>query len=106
MMLVLAELTGKFGRVSTMASIVAIITRVIRRSASLYVFVVGLGYALGGLTFDILFFLPVTNNLEGKKRKIYLLIISSRNPGNAKSYRPGRWPCSFQRVLPRLPLPQ
>ena len=75
-MLVLAELTGKFGRVSIMASIVAIITRVIRRSASLYVFVVGFGYALGGLAFDTLFFLPVMNTLRGKKRKIYLVLIS------------------------------
>lgn len=76
MMLVLAELTGKFGRVSTMASIVAIITRVIRRSASLYVLVVGFGYALGGIAFDTLFFLPVMSTLEGKKRKIYLVLIS------------------------------
>lgn len=76
-MLVLAELSGKFGRVSIMASIVAIVTRIIRRSASLYVLVVGLGYALGGLTFDILFFLPIMNKLEGKKRKIYLLCIST-----------------------------
>ena len=75
-MLVLAELTGKFGRVSIMASIVAIITRVIRRSASLYVLVVGLGYALGGLAFDTLFFLPVMRTLQGNKRKIYLGLIS------------------------------
>ncbi len=75
-MLILAEFTGKFGRVSIMASIVAIITRVIRRSASLYVLVVGLGYALGGLAFDTLFFLPFMSTLKGKKRKIYLALIS------------------------------
>jgi hypothetical protein len=76
-MLILAELSGKFGRVSFMASIVAIVTRTIRRSASLYILIVGLGYALGGLTFDILFFLPIMNKLEGKKRKMYLLVIST-----------------------------
>lgn len=77
LMLILAELTGKFGRVSIMAAVAALATRVIRRSASLYIWVVGLGYALGGLVFDLLFFTPIANNLEGKTRKAYLLTISA-----------------------------
>lgn len=75
-MLVLAELTGKFGRVSIMAAVAALATRMIRRSASLYMWMVGLGYALGGLTFDLLFFIPFTSNFEGRTRKVNLLIIS------------------------------
>jgi hypothetical protein len=75
-MLLLAELTGKFGRVSIMAAVAAAATRTVRRSASLYVWVLGLGYFLGGLTFDLLFFMPIANNFEGKTRKAYLLTIS------------------------------
>jgi len=72
-MVVLAELTGKFGRVSLMSAIAALATRIVRRSASLYALTVGLGYALGGFAFDILYFLPFTGNLEGGSRKIYIL---------------------------------
>jgi len=76
LMLILAELTGKFGRVSIMAAVAALATRVIRRSALLYIWVIGLGYALGGLVFDLLFFVPFANNLRGKNRNAYLLTIS------------------------------
>lgn len=76
LMLILAELTGKFGRVSIMAAVAALATRVIRRSASLYIWMVGLGYALGGLSFDLLFFISGANNPERKNRKISLLTIS------------------------------
>lgn len=76
LMLVLAELTGKFGRVSIMAAVAAFATRMVRRSASLYIWMVGLGYALGGLMFDLLFFMPFTSKFEGRTRKAYLLIIS------------------------------
>ncbi len=76
LMLILAELTGKFGRVSIMATVAALATRMIRRSASLYVWVLGLGYVLGGLTFDLLFFMPIANNFEGKPRNVYLLATS------------------------------
>jgi len=75
-MLVLAELTGKFGRVSIMAAVAALATRMVRPSASLYIWMVGLGYALGGLTFDLLFFIPFISGFEGWTRKVYLLIIS------------------------------
>jgi len=76
LMLIVAELTGKFGRVSIMAAVAALATRMIRTSPALYIWVVGLGYALGGLTFDLLFFIPVVNNLEEKGRKAYILTIS------------------------------
>jgi len=76
LMLIVAELTGKFGRVSIMAAVAALATRMIRVSPSLYVWVVGLGYTLGGLTFDLLFFIPGVSSFEGKTRKAYLLTIS------------------------------
>ena len=76
LMVVLAELTGRFGRVSLMSAIAALATRIVRRSASLYALTVGLGYALGGLVFDILYFLPFANNFEGRRRKIYILVCS------------------------------
>lgn len=76
LMVILAELTGRFGNVSIMSSVVALATRAIRRSASLYIWVVGLGYSLGGLTFDFLFFLPALSNLKGKARKMYVLASS------------------------------
>lgn len=73
LMLILAELTQKFGRISIMSMIAGLATRIVRRSASLYALTVGLGYALAGFVFDILFFLPFANNLEGMGRKTYLL---------------------------------
>lgn len=75
LMLVLAEISGKFGRVSTMAAIAALATRVIRRSA-LEGLIVGLGYFLGGLTFDLLFFIPVVNKFKGKTQNIWILTTS------------------------------
>lgn len=76
LMLVLAELTGRFGRVTAMSFIAAFATRIVRRSASLYALTVGLGYALAGFIFDMLFFLPYTESLGGKTRKAYLLAAS------------------------------
>lgn len=72
LMLVLAELTGRFGRVTAMSFIAAFATRIVRRSASLYALTVGLEYALAGFTFDILY----TESLGGKTRKAYLLAAS------------------------------
>ena len=77
LMFVLAELTGKFGRVSIMASIAALVTRMFRRSPyAVGGLVIGVGYALGGLIFDLLFMYKA-NNLEGLKLKIYLLIAAT-----------------------------
>jgi len=73
LMLVLAEIIGRFGRVSLMAAIAALATRMIRYSASLYVWVVGLGYALGGLAFDALFFIPLARGFRRGRRTGYLV---------------------------------
>lgn len=73
---ILAELTNRFGRVSLMATIAALTTRIIRRSAALYVWVVGLGYALGGVTFDTLFSMIVKRVQKVRFRSFYLIIIS------------------------------
>jgi len=76
LMLVLAALTGKFGRVTTMAAIASAATRIIR-PGRLYSLFVGLGYAFGGLTFDLLYFLPWIRNHKEKTGKTYLLAISA-----------------------------
>jgi hypothetical protein len=75
LMLTLASLTGKFGRVTTMAAIASLATRIIRLGAP-YSWFVGLGYALGGLTFDLLFFFPPAKNLKWGTKRTYLLGIS------------------------------
>jgi hypothetical protein len=76
LMLTLAELSRGFGRVSAMSAIAAWTTRIVRRSASLYTISVGIGYTLGGVAFDLLFFLPIFNKFKGKTRKAYLLFAS------------------------------
>jgi hypothetical protein len=75
LMLTLARLTGKFGRVTAMAAIASLATRIIRLGAP-YSWFVGLGYALGGLTFDLLYFFPITKNLKWGTKRTYLLAIS------------------------------
>ena len=55
LMFLLASFTTRFGRVTMMATISALATRALRRSFSVYSLTVGLGYALGGLVFDVLF---------------------------------------------------
>jgi hypothetical protein len=77
LMLLLAEITGKFGRVTLMASVVAMVTRLLRRSASLYTVAVGIGYAFGGFVFDLLFFLPFLGSIDGKKRTLYIVFIAA-----------------------------
>lgn len=57
LMLLMARLTGRFGRVTLMAAVTSLVTRMIR-PGQIYALFVGLGYALGGLTFDLLYFLP------------------------------------------------
>jgi hypothetical protein len=76
LMLLLAEIVQRLGRVSLMATIAALATRIIRQSGALYMWVVGVGYAFGGITFDLLFFLPPTQQLTGRRRQGYLLLIS------------------------------
>jgi len=61
-MLTLAALTGKFDRVTAMATIASLATRIIRLGAP-YSWFVGLGHAFGGLTFDLLYFFPIAKAL-------------------------------------------
>jgi len=75
LMLTLARLTGRFGRVTVMAAIASSATRIIR-PGRIYALFVGFGYALGGLTFDLLYFLPIAKNLKGRAERTYLLGIS------------------------------
>lgn len=75
LMLALARLTGRFGRVTVMVAIASSATRIIR-PGRVYSLFVGLGYAIGGLTFDLFYFLPTTKKLEGRTKKAYLLSIS------------------------------
>jgi hypothetical protein len=53
--MVLADRSGRFGKVSTMTLIASLGTRIIR-SSPLSGFVTDVGYALGGFVFDYLFF--------------------------------------------------
>lgn len=72
LMLFMARFTSKFGRVTLMAAVASLTTRIIRPGA-IYTLFVGLGYALGGLTFDLLYFLP---SKAIHARKTFLLLIS------------------------------
>lgn len=76
LMLLMVELTGKFGRTTIMATIAALVTRIVRQSGSLYAISVGLGYALAGLVFDTMVFMKPIKTIEGRKRKIYLLSVA------------------------------
>lgn len=58
-MLVLADRSGRFGKVSTMTLIASLGTR-IKRSSPLSGFVTGAGYDLGDFVFDYLFFTGFT----------------------------------------------
>jgi len=76
LMLIMARLTGKFGRITMMSIIASLATRIIR-PGQLYSLFVGLGYALGGLIFDSLYFVPNSKKTKGDTTRIYLLIISA-----------------------------
>lgn len=65
LMYVLAKITGRFGRVTVMALIASMATR-LTRLAPLEALVVGLGYSLGGFLFDVIIFLPSRTNLQGR----------------------------------------
>ena len=55
LMMIFADLSGEFGRVSLMALIASLTTRIIRLSPPTGL-VTGAGHALGGLAFDALYF--------------------------------------------------
>ncbi len=73
LMLIMAETCQKFGRVTLMSLVAVLGTRMIRLSL-LEGIVVGVGYILGGLAFDAMFF-TCTKGLRGRPR--VLLILSS-----------------------------
>ncbi|MEM3056896.1 MAG: hypothetical protein QW639_06685, partial [Candidatus Bathyarchaeia archaeon] len=75
-MLIVAEVAGRFGRASMMSLVAAMGTRIIRISP-LEGLLVGAGYALGGLIFDILFFTPLARRLGETRRRLYLLLAST-----------------------------
>lgn len=72
LMLILAEITDRFGNVSVMSSVAALGTRIIRLSA-LSGLVTGIGYAVGGLCFDVLYFQANNINKNNTHRESYIL---------------------------------
>lgn len=75
LMLVLARISGRFGRVTIMATVSSFATR-ISRSIQIYAPFVGLGYAVGGLVFDLLYFLPKSQKGISKKYTIFVSLVS------------------------------
>ena len=75
LMVILADLTGEFGRVSLMAFIASLATRLIRLSP-LTGFVIGAGYALGGITFDAMYFKNYTREPYRRSGRVFLLVSS------------------------------
>jgi len=75
LMLILAELASGFGRVSVMAAIAALVTRVIRTSP-IEAVTVGAGYAVGGVVFDALFYAPALVPLKRKYHGGYVTVSS------------------------------
>lgn len=75
LMVILAELTSAFGRVSAMAGIAALVTRVIRASP-LEAVAVGAGYVVGGLVFDSIYHTPVLASLRRKYSSRYAVAAS------------------------------
>jgi len=72
LMFVLVKATGSFGRVTLMALIASMATR-LTRAAPIEALVVGLGYALGGFLFDVIAFLPGFRNLQGRAGAAHML---------------------------------
>jgi len=73
-MLILANGSGVFGRVSIMALVASLGTRLIRLSP-LTGIIIGVGYALGGLIFDIMFFGLYTR--KGKVRSGTIILLAA-----------------------------
>lgn len=75
LMVLLTELTGRFGLTTTMALVASLATRIIRLSP-LTGFVTGAGYALGGLVFDGMFFAWRRWNPSRRSSATYLIAAS------------------------------
>jgi hypothetical protein len=74
LMLLLAKLTGRFGRVSVMSLVASLGTRV-TRLAAVEGIIVGAGYILGGFVFDALYF-TLSRARATDPKKAELLVIS------------------------------
>lgn len=75
-MLILAETSNGFGRVSVMSLVAAVGTRIIRLSP-LTGLVIGAGYFLGGFIFDIMFFTLSVRDRGKISRRLCFLSISA-----------------------------
>jgi hypothetical protein len=75
LMVIFADLSGEFGRVSLMALIASLTTRIIRLSP-LTGLVTGAGYALGGLAFDAMYFGWYGWKPSSRSGKTFLLVVS------------------------------
>ena len=75
LMLILANVSGVFGRVTIMALVASLGTRLIRLSP-LTGIIVGVGYALGGLIFDMMFFGFSMRKGKGRSGTFILLAAS------------------------------
>jgi hypothetical protein len=76
LMLILADSSARFGRVSAMSLIAALGTRIIRLSP-ITGLAVGAGYALGGITFDAILSNRQTMSLRGDLKKVLPLSASA-----------------------------
>ncbi|MBO3798412.1 MAG: hypothetical protein QXO47_02590 [Thermoproteota archaeon] len=75
LMVIMAKIAGRFGNVTIMATVSSLATRIFR-SMQVYALFVGLGYAVGGLTFDLLYFLPGSQKNIGKKYTVFVSLVS------------------------------
>ncbi len=75
LMLIMARITDRFGRVTIMATVSSLATR-FSRLMQIYSLFVGLGYVVGGLTFDLLYFLPKNRKNINRKYSVFVSLIS------------------------------
>jgi len=76
LMVIVADLTRRFGRVTAMTAVSVLATRMARTARNPFeAAIVASGYFLGGLVFDMLFSLYRGDEKEGKKRRIFTLYI-------------------------------
>ncbi len=73
LMLILARLSGKIGRVSLMSLVASLVTRVARRAT--YGMVMFFGYSLGGAVFDLLYFFPI--GFSRRTGRLHAVVISA-----------------------------
>jgi hypothetical protein len=74
LMVVVAELTNRFGRVTFMTAIAAVGTRAIRISL-IEGMLVGLGYVIAGFLFDLLYFILSLKSVQKNRLPILLITV-------------------------------